>query len=59
MASIYEKMIEVLEPFAKEAIAWEGYDDEERIVEDFPEYYGDLRVKDLRNAKELFDNLRE
>lgn len=41
----------VIEPFAREATAWEKYEDGEPLVEGFPEYYGHLSVADLRAAR--------
>lgn len=53
-----ERLRKALEPFAKEALCWDDYSDEERIVEGFPGYRGEISVGDLRAARAVLPETR-
>lgn len=54
-----EEALKVIEPFAKEAAAWEECFDDEGIVEPFPQYQGEnIRVGHLRAARRFMEESR-
>lgn len=55
-ADMIERMRKALIPFANEASHWVNYQDDERLVESFPGYEGDITVGNLRDAYDAMVN---
>lgn len=55
----YERLRSALQPFAKEAIHWVNYNDDEPVVEHFPGYEGEMVVGDLRRAFNVLEESDE